>query len=404
MIEPGKSTVVTYNPSGGQSRVLGTIGHVEGLTYDWVNPGGPNSMSCNLQVPASIRTDAMNPGRIVKIWRGGDIVWDGKLLEPAYTPGTGWVITGAGVGTAGTDFRAIYTAAWGTDKNDAVNQAITRGLRWINPGITAAVWFGQQVDSGADTITDLLNLFCTKGGLTWYVTAGRYGNTLSVYSFPQLPTVAQANRILVSPTPVPRTLGGDINALYGRYQTSADAAAAATFALTSVTQPASITAHGRVEGYDDLSSSGQQLLATIQAALQAVLNRYQRVSFAGPFQAHYGELTNNGGVPVDLGIDHCGKIARLVLADFGYGGEVVPDPVVFMIGQYAWDEQTQVATITPFQSLDLSMSGLLQELATTLPPRGKPRPKPRKTGTIYPGTPMVPLPKRHRRPRPHTTE
>ena len=368
MIEPGKSEVCTYAPDGSMPRWLGTLGHVEGLTYSWINPGGPDQMSCNLQLPANYRTDALNPGRQLKIWRGGNIVWDGKLLEPAYTQGTGWALTGAGVGTAGADFRAVYTAAWGTDKNDAVNQAITRGLRWVNPGITAAVWFGQQVDSGADTIADLLNLFCTKGGLTWYVTAGRYGNSLSVYTFPQLPTVAQANRILVAASPVSRTLGGDINAVYGRYQTSADSATAATFGLTSVTQPASITAHGRVESYDDLSSSGQQLLATIQAALQSVLNRYQRVSFAGPFQVHYGEFLNNGGVPVDLGIDHCGTIARLILTDFGYGGEVVPDPVVFMVGSYSWDEQGQVASIAPFQSLDLSLAGLLQELALVLPP------------------------------------
>ena len=367
MIEPGVSKVCTYRPDGTQPRWLGTIGHVEGLTYSYINPGGPDQMTCNLQLPADYRTDALNPGRQLKIWRGGDIVWDGKLLEPTYTPGTGWVITGAGIGTAGADFRAVYTAAWGTDKNDAVNQAITRGLRWANPGITAAVWFGQQVDSGADSVADLLNLFCTKGGLTWYVTAGRYGNSLSVYAFPQLPTVAQANRILVAANPVSRTLGGDINAIYGRYQTSPDTLTAATFALTSVTQPASITAHGRVESYDDLSSSGQQTLAAIQAALQAVLNRYQRVSFAGPFTVHYGEFLNNGGAPVDLGTDQCGTIARLVLTDFGYGGEVVADPVVFMVGSYSWDDQGQVATIAPFQSLDLSMAGLLSELALTLP-------------------------------------
>lgn len=415
MIEPGLSSVVTYTPAGAQPRHLGALGHVENLAYSWVNPGGAEQLTCLLQLPADYRTDALNPGRICKVWRGGACVWDGKLLEPTVDK-TGWTVTATGIGTAGADFRAIYTSAWGSagSQNDAVNQAIGRGLRWVNPGIPSSVWFGQQVDSAADTIADLLNLFCTRGSLTWYVTTGTYGNTLSVYAFPQNPTPAQANRILVSTTPVSRTLGGDINALYGRYQTSPDAATAATYALTSVTQPASITAHGRVEDYDDLSSSGQEPLATVQAALQSVLNRYQRASFGGPFTVRPGQYLNIGGVPVDLGIDQCGTIARLILADFGYGGEVIPDPVVFMVGHYQWDEQAQQAQVTPFQSLDLSMSGLLQEIATVLP-KYKPKPKHHKpvvipggpmiTGTphrkprVIPGGPMIPAP-HHKRPAP----
>jgi hypothetical protein len=71
---------------------------------------------------------------------------------------------------------------------------------------------------------------------------------------------------------------------------------------------------------------------------------------------------------------------------------------VFMVGQYAWDEQSQIATITPFQSLDLSMSGLLSELSVTLPARPKPAPKPKKPGIVNPGGPAHHLPA-PRRPR-----
>src|ERR1035441_3990318 len=172
MLQPGASSVVTLTPSGTQPRWLGSLGHVNHLVYSWVNPGGPDQLSCLLQLPANHRTDALNPGRIVRVYRRGSLQWDGKLVEP--TPSAdGWQITAIGLGNAGTDFDAIYSN-W-QSQNDAVNGAISRGLRWVNPGgtsIPAGVWLGQTVDSGAQTITDLMNLFCTLGGYTWYVGRG----------------------------------------------------------------------------------------------------------------------------------------------------------------------------------------------------------------------------------------
>ena len=323
-------------------------------------------MTCVLQVPASVRTDALNPGRIVRVYRGGARVWEGKLEEPVASS-TGWTITAVGSGNQGTDFLAIWTNAWGTDKNDAVNQAITRGLRWSNPGITASVWFGQQVDPGGQTITDLLNLFCTKGALTWYVNTdpSSASNILSVYTLPAC-TAGNVTRILISPTPVPRTLGGDINSLWLRYQTAKDAAAkAATYSLTNVTTAASITLHQAQETLEDLSSATGSNLTAVQAAGNAILARYQRAMFSAPFTVRYGELLTPGGFPVDLGTDQCGQMCRLVLTDYGYGGEIVPGPVIFMVGGYSWDDNAQTAQVTAFQSLDVSFSGLLSALATT---------------------------------------
>lgn len=402
MIEAGNSQVVTYTPAGTQPRVLGALGHVEQLQYSWTNPGGADQLSLLLQVPANFRTDALNPGRQCKVFRGGAVVWDGKLLEPS-VDSTGWQVTAAGIGSAGTDFMAFYANPWGTvtQANEVLDRAITRGLRWQrNAAVPSGVWFGQVVDPASITVTDFLNLLCTKGTYTWYVTTGNYGNVLSVYSFPQNPVQSQATRLLVSNTPVARTLGGDYDFLYLRYQTSADAATTATYATTTVSVPADITAHGQVESYDDLSSSGQQVLGTIQAAGQATLNRYQRASFAGPFTIRYGELLTKGGAPCDLGIDHCGQIAQLILTDFGYGGEVVPDPVCFMIGSYAWDETAQTAQVAPFQSLDLSMSSLLSELSTVLPPIPAAKPKPKRiTLPLQRPRPRITLPLQHPRHR-----
>src|SRR6266568_1727517 len=132
---PETSQVVTLTPAGTDQRLLGQFGHVSGLTYSFSCPGGADTLSCTLQVSARDRPEALNPGRIVRVFRGAGSVWDGKLLEPTYGS-DGWNITARGSGTLGSDFDAVYTGNWGVSSFDnAVNAAITRGLRWINPGI-----------------------------------------------------------------------------------------------------------------------------------------------------------------------------------------------------------------------------------------------------------------------------
>lgn len=352
--EPGKTSVVTVAPGGGYGtyRWLGTLGHVVPPTYSYALPGGCNTLTCVLEREATYRSDALNPGRIVYAYRGGSPVWKGVLLEPVYGTG-GWQITANGEGNLGSTYQAVYTT-W-SNQNDAINQAITRGLPWTNPGVPSGVWLGQQQDSGVLTITDLLNLFCTKGGYTWSVVRG----VLSVYLWQTSPVT----RILTCVVPAPRSLGGDTNVIYGRYTSAADAKATPQVSsLTSVSNAVSIAEHGRIETYDDLSNAGVLTAGAAQAQLQNKLNLYQRASFSGPFSVRYGELLTAGGQAVDLGCEIAGSVVKLILMDYGYGGEVVPDPVTFVVGDYEYNDSTAVATITPFQSLDLSLSGLLGTL------------------------------------------
>jgi hypothetical protein len=345
---PGISQVRTVSADGTTSRWLGELGHVTSLTYNYSLPGGPDQMTALLQVPATIRTDALNPGRQVQIWRGASCIWLGKLDEPAPSA-TGWLIAGHGAGTQGSDFQAIYNT-W--DPNDALNQAIGRGLPWVNPGISpTGVWLGQQPDSGSITITDFLNQICTYGGLTWYV--GR-GNVLKVFPLPTVVT-----RLLVCTDPVARTIAADVNALWLRYQTSADTATAATYAVTQVTNPASIDVHGLMENYGDLSSAGTLTTGVAQSIGAYVLSRYNRANFAGPVTVRPGQYLTTGGTPVDLGCEQAGEVCRLVLTDYGYGGEVTAAPITFIVGAYEFDDVAQTATVTPFQSVSANIASLL---------------------------------------------
>jgi hypothetical protein len=371
--QPGTSQVAVAAPGSSNWAYLGTLGQVTALTYSFVCPGGCDSMTCTVMVPASYRTQLFNPGWKVRITRGGHQVWDGVLDEPVPTS-SGWNLTAVGTGNLGTNYLAVYSDTWPAGQPDeSINGAIARGLPWYNPGIgqPAGAWFGQAVDSGAQTVTELLNLVCTRGAMTWMVNSqpgGYPGDDLNVFPLPSV-----VNRLLVCNDPVPRTLGGDINTIWIRYQVSADTTSGSTsvpavYALTQVQNAASVAAHGVLEAFLDISDAGTATLGAAQQVGQSVLSLYQRASFAGPFTASYGQLLNAGGVPVDPGTDTAGTVVRLLLSDWGMGGEVGTQPIEFIVGSYSYDDFSQLATLVPFQSVDNSLSGLLSLANTLLTP------------------------------------
>jgi hypothetical protein len=357
-------------------RWLGSIGHVSNLSRSYTCPGGPDTMSLLLRLPADYRTDAINPGRIVQVWRGASCIWEGKLDEPS--PGAeGWTVTAHGAGQYGSDFAAIYNT-WNAD--DAVNLAIKRGMRWVNPGIgkPTGIYLSQQQDSGADTVTAHLELIVTGGGLLWQVTRGNMSTlparpwTLQVTPFKSDINgnpLAKPDRLLICNSPVARTIAADVNAIVLRYQATADieatgtkAAIPATFLTAYATNQVSVQAHGVMEYYLDISSAGVMTGTAALAIGHNILNRYVRASFAGPFTAGPGQVRNTAGTPVDLGCDEAGLVYQVMVTDAGYGGEVAPAPLVFMSGEYSYDEDTGTATITPFQSVKKDLAGLISSL------------------------------------------
>src|SRR5260370_6066164 len=59
-----------------------------------------------------------------------------------------------------------------------------------------------------------------------------------------------------------------------------------------------------------------------------------------------------------------------MLADYAYGGEVVPGPLVFLGGSYLYDDDSGTATVTPFQNLRSNFTSLLAEMSAAT--RGSP--------------------------------
>ena len=375
-IRPGLTAIVTYTPSYGSARALAQLGRLSPAVYSWSTPGGCDQLSATFARPPRFRTDALDPGRIVRAYRGGTVVWEGILDEPA--PGAaGWQITAHGAGGWAQDYLSIWTGLWPTMLPDqTVNAAIARGLGWVNPGIgtPAGMWTGQPQDSGAATIADLLNQMCSKGGLTWIVRTVPGGNILSVLPLPTVP-----NRMLVSGDPAARSVAAGPTTLYVRYQVTWDSASGknpATYDVTSVTNTALEASTGRREEMMDISSAGVMTAAAAQAVGSQVLKRFTRVSFTDPFTARGGALQTLGGVAVDPGSFYpdgmTGMVCKLLLADYAPAADSPRGQPSFLVGHYEWDDQALTATITPFESMRHDFTSLLAEAAAEVPVRQQP--------------------------------
>ncbi len=363
------SQVRTLRPDYTGGRYLGSLGPVAGLTYSYTVPGGCETMSCTLGISERSRTDALNPGRIVEVVRGGSVVWDGMLAEPQQAAG-GWSLQANGSGTFGSRFNADYGIgnSWAALAPDTViASAIAKGLNWLPSNVhgTSGLYFGQVPDSGSIMIDAMLSQMTAPGGLTWWIRRTPQGNLLEL--FPQDDSVP--NRILVATDPAPRTLGGDINAIEIRYNSVPDIGAGfpAKYATVWATDDNSIAKHGRSEAYVDLSSNGAMLSSDALSVGTSVLKRYKRASYAGPFSVRQGQLLNTGGQPADLGCFFQGRdgpmVCRLMLADQAYGGEVLPGAPTFMAGRYEYSDDDQTAQITPFQTMSEDLAGMLSERA-----------------------------------------
>jgi hypothetical protein len=365
--EPNSSQV-RVTPAGGRAWWLSHLGHMTGLKTSTIYPGGCDKMSCLLEVPASYRHQVLSVGAVVEVFRGGHKIWDGLLDEPKPSPPSGWDITAVGSGLLGEDFLAVYSTAWpGGEPDEIVNNARGRGLNWDNPGIgsPSGIWLGQAQDSASRSVKEVLDMATSRGGLGWYVNSqpgGTIGNTLTVAALPAAPT-----RMLVCSSPVPRTMGGDVRSIYIRYCTSADnvdASTSAAYATTSVVN----TGHGGREFYLDLANAGVLSQAAAQAVATQVLKIYQRASFAGPFEVTPGMLLTMGGVPVDPACEQAGFVCRVIMTDYAYGAEVSPFPIQFLVAGYEWDDHARVGSVTPYQTLDSSLTSLLSATGQAMTP------------------------------------
>jgi hypothetical protein len=382
-------------------RWLNAYGHVDQVNYTFTIPGGPSAFQCLFVVPPDFRTTAMDPGRILQVFRGGQCIWEGITTEP--TPSsTGWQIAANGAGAYGTNFTCFYDV-W--DIGRPLQLALDRGLRWLFPPIIPATtknnpeqaYLGPAQTSGSMTITDFLNLVCTTGRLYWTlippVSAGipacpwrleflefptdQSGNPLAKVASDHANYLSREWRrvdqplgsdlsatrrppdlYLVSTSPVARNMNATYNTLILNYMTQADqlsnsqnaTGTAAAFNTAVVDIPESVARYGRVEYFLDLTNGGALSHAQAVSIGRNVLNKYIRVNFTTPFSVQPGQLLNSGGQPVDLACDWSGRTISVVAYGIPFGGESQFGPLTFFAGGYQYDDNSQTATITPYQN------------------------------------------------------
>lgn len=381
---------------------LGTIAYEQNMNYSWSAPGGPSNLTFTLTMPPEKRVTALNPGRIVQAFRGASCIWEGIMQEPQPTA-TGWDCSANGAGTYGDNFGALYDI-WNAD--EPIYQAIARGLRWNNDGIgtPAGIYLQTPQDTGSMTITDFLNQLCTGGALYYSVEppdgacvpAGPWtvrlrpfpndldGNPLSAgISTPEQWSVSEWQRIdlkaklprlppdlyIVNVNPIPRTVANDYNSLLMKYQVTGDntatstvTATSATYATVIVDNPASVAQHGRVEYYLDITVAGTLTEAQVVQIGQQILQKYVRANFATAFTVQPGQLINNGGAPVDLGCNWAGKVASVQVMTQAFGGEVTYGTVSFLVGDYEYDDASQTAQLSPYQSQYTDIASIISLL------------------------------------------
>jgi hypothetical protein len=352
----GTSMVCSLSPSGGDRKWLGALGHVNGLNWSFACPGGADQMSCTLGIPPQNRPLALTPGRIIEIWRGGSRPWEGILDEPV-PDSSGWSITAHGAGTYGGVFEAEYTT-WNID--NPLDRAITRGLRWTKPTFGSIGFLQSKANNATIFINDFLNNATIQAGLLWNVDS-RQGNLLSIAAPP-----TTVDRILVCSVPSPRTLAAGLNTLWYTY-VSAQAGNNQTITLAKTSNAAAIALHGNMENSVDFTPAGLMTGAAALANANNIMNQYIRANFTSDFTVRHGQWLTTGGQPIDLGTDTAyPHVVRLILTDFGYGGEIIPTPVTFVVGGYAYDEDAKTAKITPYQSYKSDLGTLLTAVVPRL--------------------------------------
>jgi hypothetical protein len=373
----GESQVVTTERDGGDIRLLAQEGMTQALGWGSALPGGDSVMSCTIAMDSRHRSPAMRAGRLVRVYRG-DVVWRGTMAEPAPHEGGGWDCTAQGIGSYGNSFRAIAGGgvAGGTpaSANAMVDDAINRGLLWKrvqNLDVVPGMDLTQLYEKGSRSVTEGLNSFTSGSSdgsapvaLTWHVDGWE-----SRIRVAPLPPVTAPTRLLISADPVGRALAGYYNAMVLRYQSSQDDTTAATYDVwqepsSGFTVTPSMARHGRLEGYADYSNAGYMTAAQAKDRAQGLLSAYQAISYTQSFGVTPGQVLTLGGSPVDLGVERAGEVYRVLYADLGAGGEVsMADQVIFLGGDYQFDDVAQAGRITPYAFIAQDFGSLVSTMA-----------------------------------------
>jgi hypothetical protein len=225
----------------------------------------------------------------------------------------------------------------------------------------------QPADPAAQSVSEFLDGITSANAWTWRVHRVNAGLQLDLIQLPD-PKPSTCTRLLVTTSPVARTLAGYVNALYARYEKTVDTGgAAATFDLGSAVNQPSIDQHDRMEEFWDLTSAGVMTGAAANAKAAQALTKYSAASYSSAITVHRGQYLTAGGTPVDLACEKSGEVVKLIIADGPYGGELRTGPICFTVGRVNYDADNDSLEVSPLQSWRNTLSDVLSLIAPKAP-------------------------------------
>lgn len=280
---------------------LSSIGTWTDLTFSHIWPRGSEEASFRMERRA-FDPAISKGGGLFELYDGGQRIFRGRMAEPG---GDGTFVAN-GSWTEAEGVLAIDGSGNSTNiPNTAIDAAISRGaVTWTRPASLSAVAWGAASTTASEPIglIELLDKSMAGLGLRWYVdpdgaVRSAADPTVPTYSVPQVvagqgPTLAE---------------DAYYSHLIGRYFT-----ASATYATVTVGDANAATRWGRQEAFVDLTPMGviSGGTATTQVTNRLALSG-ARLGFADNLQFGYGEITNTGGVPVELTQPRAGQLVRL---------------------------------------------------------------------------------------------
>lgn len=312
------------------------------LTVGW-----SMALPSNLPLPAQIRQD-----RLVELFAGPHLLGMAVIAE---TP-RGTTVTADGLYRLGEQFKAVdATGLPTTDVAVAVAQAITRGLRWRDPGSlpTGAVSAMSEDSVQFNTVSALLNRYCQISGMWWYIDAQGFLRIVSTSASgrtwalsPSVPNPETADESFASRWFVRRVDGVNTDGQPNAW----DANDAQDTTAPMVREEAM-----------DLEQLGYIDAAAGDAAATALLNASKsRSGFTEGVSVTHGQITTRGGTPPELWAVSFGDTVQQpnwitasgAAASFGQNAE-------WVVGGTRW-KQGEPLQITPIGLVPRTVASIIQ--------------------------------------------
>lgn len=259
-------------------------------------PGGSDELSWSMGTQSAHR---FLGGELVAAYLSGYCVWSGTLLEPDPSQDR---MTAQGAWREADAYIAL-TAVGGANAvpDTAIDQAITRGLRWTRSTSIGSVATEIDISSGPVRVGALLDAYAENNGVRWAVTPGR---VVYAAADPTAPTY----QTLPLDGGLGYALDNYASQLFGRYINSATGLAATTSSTDSVAN----ALHGHREDVLDLTPKGPITTARAQAILTNLLATGRATpQWTASIELSFGELLTSGGVPASLETVAAGSIVRI---------------------------------------------------------------------------------------------